>query len=565
MEQKKNRRLWMACAVLSPLLYMTVLWNLVPFVYGIVDDRTMMEVVSGQYLGTPDGHTIFIGYWYSSLIACLYRLLPNVDWYALGFLGLQGGCMGLMLYRLLSRQKDRTGRVWIGIFLALWCVALGARTAAQVTFTTTAAVLAVTVVFWYMTAERIRTLDLVILFVLCFLTVESRFTVYFMILPVCAVFWFFRFLEKIRKQEKDIRHLLVPVMAAGALLLHLSGSLVGYGSEGWKAYNDYNDVCTIIFDYDDYMFPRYEDDTELYNQVGVMSKVRAKNLYYYNYTADDQIDMDFFTEYLTLRKEMVKESRNPAARLLGAVRGYAKNVLTGVYGYGHLLALLGYSALFLWYGFKKEWMPALKVCCVWGVQFALWMYLIYRGRVPLRVQICMNLMLFVSLLLLWQQKLSETEISSGFKKAGAGILILFLLAASVWQIRTVRQENLEMSSQNQDVEALKRYCSEHPENFYFNDVVTMAMSSWNVYLWQQEPYEMNYISLGDWISFSPAWAQKLEQKGITDVPEALYGRDHIYLICNFDRGLEYLTSLYEDVTCTEIDKIGRFKIYQLRR
>ena len=55
--EKKNL-IW---AVLCPLIYMIVLWNLVPFVYGILDDRTMMEVVSGQYLGTPDGHTIFIG------------------------------------------------------------------------------------------------------------------------------------------------------------------------------------------------------------------------------------------------------------------------------------------------------------------------------------------------------------------------------------------------------------------------------------------------------------------------------------------------------------------------
>ena len=54
MSQNQKNLLW---AFLCPILFIIVLWNLIPFVYGIVDDRTMMEVVSGQYLGTPDPHT----------------------------------------------------------------------------------------------------------------------------------------------------------------------------------------------------------------------------------------------------------------------------------------------------------------------------------------------------------------------------------------------------------------------------------------------------------------------------------------------------------------------------
>ena len=32
-------------------VYILVLWKLIPFVYGIIDDRSMMEIVSGQYWG----------------------------------------------------------------------------------------------------------------------------------------------------------------------------------------------------------------------------------------------------------------------------------------------------------------------------------------------------------------------------------------------------------------------------------------------------------------------------------------------------------------------------------
>lgn len=565
MRERRDSRMWILWTVLCPLFYMFVLWHLVPFVYGIVDDRTMMEVVSGQYLGTPDGHTIFIGYWYSCLLAGLYGLLPGVDWYALGFLALQAVCMGLILYRLLKGQTGRAARIGICVLVLLWCALLGLRTVAQLTFTTTAAVLAVTALFWYRTAEKFRAADLAVLFFLCFLTAEARSVVYYMIVPVCGVFWVFRFWNDRKAGKQDRGHLLVPLIAGGALLLHLGGFAIGYRSEGWRAYNDYNDTCTVIFDYDDYMFPRYEDDTELYNEVGIRSKVRAKNLFYYNYTADDQIDMDFFSDYLELRKEIVKERRDPPARLYQTFRGYVKNVLTGAFGYGHLLALAGYGALILWYGLKKEWLQALRVCCVYGAQFVLWMYLLYRGRAPLRVVICMNLMLVVALLLLWMEKLRELDLSAKVRAAGAAAMMLLLLAAFAGHVRTVRQENLEMQSLNEDVEALKEYCADHPDNFYFNDVVSMAMSSYNVHLWLPEPYEMNYISLGDWISFSPAWAQKLEQRGITDVPDALYRQDNVYLICSFDRGLEYLTTMYENVTYTEVDKVAGFGIYQLRR
>lgn len=560
--EKRKDLIW---AAVCPLLYMIVLWNLVPFVYGIVDDRTMMEVVSGQYLGTPDPHTIFIGYWYSCLLAGLYGLLPQIDWYAFGFLSLQGVCMGLIVYRLLRRQTSRTGKAGVWLLAFFWCMVLGIRTAAQVTFTTTAAVLAVTVLFWYLTAERFRPVTLAILFLLCFLTAEARSPVYYMILPVCGVFWIFRFWKEYREPDRDRGHLLVPLIALGALALHLMGFAFGYRSEGWRAYNHYNDTCTVIFDYDDYMFPRYEDDTELYNQVGIWSKVRAKNLYYYNYTADEEINTEFFDEYLELRKAIVKERRDPAARLLGALKEYGKNVLKGEYGLGHLLALLGYGVLFLWHGWKRDWKQALKVVCVLGAQFVLWMYLIYRGRVPLRVEICMNLMLIVSVILLWMEYLPGIHLSGKFRKTGAAVLLVLLAAASAVQVRTVRQENLEMSRKNQDVEALKTYCMEHPENFYFNDVVSMAMGSWDVEFWRQEPFGMNYISLGDWISFSPAWAGKLMQQEITDVPEALYEWENVYLICNFDRGLELLTELYEGVECTEVDQVAGFHIYQLRR
>lgn len=105
----------------------------------------------------------------------------------------------------------------------------------------------------------------------------------------------------------------------------------------------------------------------------------------------------------------------------------------------------------------------------------------------------------------------------------------------------------------------------HPENFYFNDVTSLALTTYNVYLWQEEPYVMNYMSLGDWMSFSPLWEEKLAQEGIADVKGALYGQENVYLVCSFDKGLQYLEELYEGVTVTEVDKVHQFGVYGVER
>lgn len=120
-------------------------------------------------------------------------------------------------------------------------------------------------------------------------------------------------------------------------------------------------------------------------------------------------------------------------------------------------------------------------------------------------------------------------------KTGTALFLVIVCIYAGVQIKTVRAENVEQARWNRSVEDLKEYCMDHPENFYFNDVTSLAMTTWNVHLWNPKQYRMNYMSLGDWMSFSPIWQEKLEQNGISSVREALYGQDNIYLISSFDR------------------------------
>ena len=556
--KKKENILW---AVLCSAVYIAVLWKLIPFVYGIIDDRSMMEIVSGQYLGYPDAHTIFLGYWYSLFLSRLYMLFPGTDWYALCYLLLQGICVGLVLCRLLGRLHDKKEKILCTVLVLLLFTVFCLQAMTQLTFTTTATVLGVTVIFWYVTSEKVGFCDWLLVFLLCFLTEEVRPSVFFMILPVCGLLWLFR-LQK--PSGRDKWNLCIPAAAAGVLLLALAGNRAGYGDDFWTAYMQYNQSRSEVYDFADYTFPPYEGAEDFYSSIGIEKKSRARTLMNYNYTADERIYPEFFGEYISAYQKAFPAGETHAAKFRASVKEYLKGAAGGRFHMQHILSLLLYGLLTVWYQRRKEWDCCWKVISAAGIQILLWIYLLYEGRIPERVVYSMNLMLTMTAVFLWTEALKEARFPKKLYTAGAFVLCLLLCIPAFSRGMEIRRQNLEMSRRNEDIEALKEYCMEHPENFYFNDVTSMAFTTWNVHLPEKKTYVMNYMSLGDWMSYSPVWREKLNQKEIVSVKDALYGKNNVYLICSFDKGLEYLVSLYDGVEAAETDKIPGFKIYRLQ-
>ena len=541
-------------------VYILVLWNLIPFVYGIIDDRSMMEIVSGQYLGMPDPHTIFMGYWYSLFLTGLYTVLPNVDWYAFCYIVMQVMCMILILFRLVRERERKWEKVLCAVLALSSFAAFGVQATVQLSFTTTAAVLGVTVVFLYATAEKLEWKDAALLFFLLFLTSQVRFDIFCMTVPVCAVLWIFRVAVQ---GQRDRIQFLMPAAALAVLALAMLGNFAGYGSAEWRAYKSYDNSRTAIYDFPDYTFPEYEGAEELYSSVGIETKSRARTLINYNYTADDQITPEFFRNYIEAYQKMYPSEQTVVQRLVQSVKDYLKGVRDNRFYMQHLLGLAMYAGLVILALWKKEWGLLGKTLCTGGIQGIMWIYLLYKGRIPDRVIYSMNLMLLVTAFLLWREIFPRISLPGAARKAGVVACMFVLCYLAGAQTATFRGKNQELSRWNQNIESLKEYCMEHPDNFYFNDVTSLAFTTYNVRLWRDQPYVMNYMSLGDWMSFSPIWKKKLEQEGIESVKEALYGRNNVYLICSFDKGLEYLVSLYPNVECTEADDIPGFKIYSL--
>lgn len=552
-------------AMIYPLLLIIILRWVTPFVYAIIDDRSMMEILSGQYLGHPDPHAIFLGYWYALVLTGLYRISGQVDWYALSFLMIQWGCMSLILYRVQRQAEEQDAQDRrVALTMVLFFL-VGLQTVTQLTFTTIAAAVAATTLYWYVTSGKIGGKQFAVLFLLFFLTQQIRSEIFLMILPVCSMFWLIR-LHRRKISGMGRWETCLPVLAVVILGISVLGNVVGYGSVEWKAYSRYNQYRSDIYDYPDYTFPPYEEAEDLYAAAGIDTKSRARTLINYDYVADDQITPDFFEQYIRVYQQIRPSGQTRMDRLVESMKSYVKGVLDGRFHITQSVGMVLLGILLLMCIGKRKWTQAVEMGLLIGIQIVLWIYLLYKGRVPARVIYSMNLLLVTIVVLAWRECLHSVgeQIPNAFKRKGMTLLMLVLLGVGALYAKEIRTQNLAISNRCEDVEKLKSFCAEHPENFYFNDVTTMAFTTWDVKLWRNETYTMNYMSLGDWMSFSPLWKEKLEQQGITSVREALYQWDNVYLICTFDKGLEYLTSLYENTTCTEVDRAGLFHIYKLQ-
>lgn len=114
---------------LLPLLVIPVVFLVTglcfDFYYDLNDDVVIKDILSGAYLGTPDGHTNQILYPLGWLISTLYRWMPQVPVYGLFLLACYGLCFYLIGYRSLRFYRKLRGKLLLlllesVIFLSLF-------------------------------------------------------------------------------------------------------------------------------------------------------------------------------------------------------------------------------------------------------------------------------------------------------------------------------------------------------------------------------------------------------------------------------------------------------------
>lgn len=187
----KKKIILLACCVFAVGLYILAARAFMPFVYGVNDDRFVRDIVSGAYLGYPDAHMIFIKYPFSYLLKILYQIYNGTDWYGLTMVACHSLCLALVMYRILSWMDTVKKRVWTGLLILAVFTAVWLSKTVIFTYTTAAAALGITGLFWYMVSEE-KLSTYLLSGILMLVTYEIREHVFLMMIPIAGMIFLWK-------------------------------------------------------------------------------------------------------------------------------------------------------------------------------------------------------------------------------------------------------------------------------------------------------------------------------------------------------------------------------------
>ena len=517
MENKKNWWINILVVLVPLLLFMIWVFTKWYITYQVHDDRYMMECLSGKFLGYSDAHLVYIKYPLAFLIQCFYKLFPSHDWYAVVMVMTQFAMIGINTYYIVRKQdgiakKILSQVVFYSLFLLCWL-----NEVTRFTYSTVAAFVGVTVIVVYVLGEdRIR--DFALLLVLCFISFNMRTDLFLMVIPICGIIWIYKMIYQKENRKKQLVFLgcLVGVIAVSIGWNHLA-----YSSDGWSNYVKYNKARTEVFDYayDDLI--DYDQNIEMYEELGISREqcavLKSYDLYLYDKELIELVD-DIASAY--------QNPRSVANRIKNAIGVVVKDGLLE----SKMMALVSFAFwgmagfCIIYYRDRKHAILAAFFACVHAI---LWFYLGYKDRILPRVSHSMLLMQIVTPLVcmyyvMIQNRAKEIKNNSIWRKVGYVGLIAIILAVSAYDVKLsgkmIRRNQSEEESMDQYI--IEEYCNSHPGNFYFLDVFSVVECKYVFDFNNPNTYE-NFLSLGDWFSNSPIYPAKLEKEGIESVKDAV--------------------------------------------
>ncbi|MDE6845524.1 MAG: hypothetical protein K2J99_07140 [Lachnospiraceae bacterium] len=591
------------------------------FYYDLNDDTMMKDIMSGVYSGMPDGHNMQTLYPLGALIALCYRLCGAIPWYGLFLCLCQFGCFYLIGVRLCAMadsayipvrgggvsggqscaagKKAMGGRMILLLLLTLflWGVCLPHFVSIQ--YTVSCAIMSATAIFWFYTTPKditaqqfvVSNLPSVILVIVAY---QLRTEMLLLTFPFICLAGLYRMVEEkeLFARETLCKYGAVLGMILVGMFLSSAADYAAYSEAEWKDFRDFFDARTTVYDF----YPELVTG-EMYSsaltELGVTSEQQALlNINNYNFGLDDAIDTSMLMRMADYASHTLGQAKDWAAIFKGAVSFYIYRTFHGQDAPYNIIVLWAYIAVaaagfILCHKNKADdaqmagrrivqrYAFAWQLVLLAAVRSAIWMFILMRGRDPVRITHSLYLVEAALLLAILIRMLCSCRMDmkrDGVMR-GMGILLVLLMAGSAADsISQVRDDQTRREWTNTGWYEIDAYCREHTENFYFEDVYSTVSFSQKIFGGTDNGYA-NYDIMGGWMCKSPLYKDKLSRYHIISAKEALLGDDNVYLIISdteaLDRGFGWLIDFYESqgvgVTVEETDKIGEYySVYKIR-
>lgn len=512
-------------------------------VLSLNDDRLIMEFLSGRYTGVPQGYGIHVKYPLSWLIAILYKMAPDYDWYGYTMLGLIALSVLLVGFRVerLTKESENRRLWWIACVPAVALFAVGTQMI-TITYSTVAAIMGAAILFLYGTSDG-RKADVIVLGILSALTWCLRYHLFYMILPAAGLIWLYRdaFCKKPVLQKFAVPTAVLLCVGGSMLLNH-----VMYSSPEWQEFEKFNNSRITIYDNpNDYYFPPYEEKQQYYEDVGLKNVERRLLIYYGLLLGRDEIPTDTFHRMVEIRKNYGdNETEYLSTRFLTGTKSFAKRVLKGECGAVFYVSAVGFAFLLVLLLRKKNRQEFLKVALFYACPLAIFWAMEMNGRMPERVIYSLSVMIFMCMVtaFFWERELLPSGKGWKMGMTAAAAVLAVIGITGMWN---ARQNNVPERALNREKDAVVRYCNARSENFYYISTGYLCTSGYNFSFGKVDNSRMNYMSTGDWVSYSPLQRERLESEGWDSAVDSLLTGDNVYMICGDDKYLAYFRDYLE--------------------
>lgn len=581
--------------------------------YDLNDDTMMRDIMAGVYSGTPDGHNMQTLYPMGALVALCYRLCRPVPWYGLFLCLCQFGCFYLLGVRLCALRDDSdivpvAGQaalrqkciLLLGLSLYMWGVCLPHLVNIQ--YTITCAMLSASAIFLFLTTREgmtarqfiMQNIPSVILVVVAY---QLRSEMLLLTFPMICLAGLYRLME-----EKEIFTSENLCKYGGVLGIMLLGMILSYGADQaayssteWKDFRSFFDARTTVYDF----YPELVTDE---SYAGALTELGVEPhqqtlLRNYNFGLDDAIDTQLLAKIADHAVDSIGGSKDWPSILRGKISYYLYRTFHSGDAPYNVLVLWAYAAVFITgctacrnqirqesspddlrtdsqnagKGIFRSYAFVWQLVLLAAVRSALWMFILLRGRDPVRITHSLYLVEFALLAGMLVRGLRSGAGRSGVMRGMAVLAGLIIAGALTDSISDVREDQSFREWVNTDWYEIDTYCREHEDIFYFEDVYSTVAFSQRLFDGADNSYA-NYDIMGGWMCKSPLYREKLQRLGVVSAGEALCAQDNVYLIMSdvemMERGLDWITAYYAaqnvPVDVEKADSIGQsYSVYRI--
>lgn len=558
-----KKRLWQCENWILALAAVLILGSLIgiffDYYYDLNDDVLMKDILAGVYTGSPEGHNIQMLWPVSAFISLLYRIAGRLPWYGLFLCGCHFGCIFLIIQRAVLLCGKIWGKLAIALTAGCFFGSFFLEHLVYAQYTVTCTLLGATASFLFYTGNsdqkptafiRSNALSIVLVWIAWLIRSEMLLLVLPMICAAGMAKWGNE--KRIFTKENTCKYFGVIGLILLGIVLGQGVHRIAYGSASWKAFNEFFDNRTELYDFQ--KPPAYEGNESFYESIGLTESERVL-LDNYNFGMDAEIDEKMMGEIAAYAGALRDSETVLADNMTDKLRAYCYRTVHGKgvpgsdYPWNYLV-IFGYLAVLLTAFWTRDLKVLWKLPLLFFVRSGLWMYILWGERDPVRITHSLYLMEFCILAAMTFDQWGRMKNLRGKKFFGTFLiagLLLFVLVTLPASVGFVSEQQIYREEVNAPYKELYAYLSgeENAGRFYFIDVYSSVSYCEKMFENVDNSLD-NYDIMGGWACKSPLWQKKLTLFEINDMEQALREREDVFFVRKIGEDMEWMSVYYQE-------------------